>query len=110
MRNDILFVCPPCRFILACLSSNYGSLPQLAWDTLGNLSQELQLSNVQLRPVFVSYLSYISDAIMSRSDRGRLLAAMETLSKLSSQDQNEDFLISLLRNEVCFVYDYIDGL
>ncbi|CAG0898768.1 unnamed protein product [Cyprideis torosa] len=44
----VMAATPAClRFLLGCIYCNWGQLPQLGWDTLANISSEIDLSNSQ---------------------------------------------------------------
>ncbi|XP_060592674.1 AT-rich interactive domain-containing protein 2-like isoform X2 [Ruditapes philippinarum] len=80
--NDLVF-----RFLLLCLHCTYGSLRQLALDTLGNLSAQFILDPSD---------SFKSEAILSlvvkcitSSDKFAVVTGLEMVSKLSKQEENE---------------------
>ncbi|KAK7503091.1 hypothetical protein BaRGS_00005717 [Batillaria attramentaria] len=85
------------RFLMLCVHSSYGSLRQLALDTLGNLAPQVVLepresSSTQL------VLNLIKKSLV-QEDKFAIVRALEILSKLCQLEKNESILNECLEEE-----------
>ncbi|KAL8617896.1 hypothetical protein ACOMHN_016552 [Nucella lapillus] len=86
------------RFLMLCVHSSYGSLRQLALDTLGNLAAQMVL-----RPVEAAATQLIMNLIkqsLMEDDKFAIVRALEMVSKLCQLEKNEVVLSEGLEGEM----------
>ena len=86
------------RFVLLCVRSRWSNLHQLGFDTLGNIANEIVLSEAGQRISDV-VISCIARGIDSQ-DRFIVISCLEILNKISQQDSNEETLTLKLSDNV----------
>ncbi|XP_041351827.1 AT-rich interactive domain-containing protein 2-like isoform X2 [Gigantopelta aegis] len=75
------------KFLLLCVHSSYGSLKQLALDTLGNLATQMVLAPAEDSSTKL-LLGLVTDGLHS-NDKFIIVRALEILGKLCLIEQNE---------------------
>ncbi|XP_033217810.1 AT-rich interactive domain-containing protein 2 isoform X2 [Belonocnema kinseyi] len=78
------------RFVLLCVRSRWSNLHQLGFDALGNIANEIILTEAGHRITDV-VISCVAKGIASQ-DRFIVIACLEILNKISQQDSNEEKL------------------
>ncbi|XP_052708274.1 AT-rich interactive domain-containing protein 2-like isoform X2 [Crassostrea angulata] len=86
-ENDLVF-----RFLMLCVHSSYGSLRQLALDSLGNIAEKFVLTTDDHSHLVLQLLKHC----LSSDDKYEVVRGLEILSKLCLLDQNEDMLTDRL--------------
>ena len=86
------------RFVLLCVRSRWSNLHQLGFDTLGNIANEIILTEAGNRITDV-VISCVAKGIDSQ-DRFIVIACLEILNKISQQDSNEEKLTLGLNDSV----------
>lgn len=78
------------RFVLLCVRSRWSNLHQLGFDALGNIANEIILTEAGHRITDV-VISCVAKGIDSQ-DRFIVIACLEILNKISQHDSNEEKL------------------
>ncbi|XP_076444458.1 uncharacterized protein LOC143282674 [Babylonia areolata] len=85
------------RFLMLCVHSSYGSLRQLALDTLGNLAAQMVLQPVETTATQL-ILNLVKKSLVEQ-DKFVIVRALEMLSKLCQLERNETVLSESLEGE-----------
>ncbi|XP_061176440.1 AT-rich interactive domain-containing protein 2-like isoform X2 [Saccostrea echinata] len=88
-ENDLVF-----RFLMLCIHSSYGSLRQLALDSLGNIAEKFVLTTDDHSHLVLQILKQC----LSSDDKYEVVRGLEILSKLCLLDENEDQLTESLED------------
>ncbi|XP_025097147.1 AT-rich interactive domain-containing protein 2-like isoform X2 [Pomacea canaliculata] len=86
------------RFLMLCVHSTYGSLRQLALDTLGNVASQLILG-----PVVNTTSQMMIDLIkksLNAEDKFAVVRSLEIVSKLCQLEKNESIMSEELGDEI----------
>lgn len=87
------------RFLLLCLTSQWGHLKNLGMDMLGNIASEFIVKDLQTDLLAKHLVKVVSKGLDSQ-DRACCLCSLEVLNKLSQNEQNEDVLLRSLQAQV----------
>lgn len=87
------------RFLLLCVTSQWGHLKSLGMDMLGNIASDFIVKDLQT-DLLASNLVKIVTKGLDSPDRASCLCSLEVLNKLSQNEQNEDVLLRSLQAQV----------
>lgn len=87
------------RFLLLCVTSQWGHLRNLGMDMLGNIASDFIIKDLQT-DILASNLVKIVTKGLESQDRASCLCSLEILNKLSQNEQNEDVLLRSLQAQV----------
>lgn len=86
------------RFLVMTANVRWNNLHMMALDVIGNIAKEIELKDPFADLTSRHLFGTICDEIET-NDRATIISAMEILSKLCSNEMNEDFLLKNLRKD-----------
>lgn len=87
------------RFLLLCVTSQWGHLKNLGMDMLGNVASDFIVKDLQTDLLASNLMKIVTKGLESQ-DRASCLCSLEVLNKLSQNEQNEDVLLRSLQAQV----------
>ena len=79
------------RFLVMCSNVRWNNLHHMALDMLGNIAEDIELSDPVTDDLTRCLLSTVMDGLESE-DRGVIISCMEVLYKLCRRPNNEEYL------------------
>lgn len=87
------------RFLLLCVTSQWGQLKSLGMDMLGNIASDFIVKDLQTDLLASNLVKIVTKGLES-PDRASCLCSLEVLNKLSQNEQNEDVMLRSLQAQV----------